>query len=124
MQTDSYLETDKIRASGLPISIGKPMTSGPLLRLAGHEEIADGITDLPTLSQYAEIEIVGLNGAPSTYFLPQSFIDRPQIFLGFEEGSGGPVLVDVKDGTKGHLLLLGQSQTGKSSEGASIMKQV
>jgi hypothetical protein len=123
MKNDFRLDVDRIRAEGISIRIGSPLPYGSVLRLQGHAKISAGLSDLPSLTQYGQVEIVGNNGASSLYISTESLISFPQLFLGFHV-SGCPILLGVRKATAGHILILGQTQTGKSTTIASLMFQL
>ena len=123
MHPHFHLDVDRIRAEGLCLIVGSRLTRGRLLRLKGHSRIAAGFSDLPTLAEYTEVEVVGMNGAPSLFIATESILSYPQLFLGFHE-SGCPILLGVTKAMAGHVLILGPTQSGKSTTLASMVFQL
>jgi len=123
MHRDFHLDLDRIRAEGLCLNVGKRLTRGRLLRLKGHNQIAKGLSDLASLAQFTEVEIVGINGAPSLFILVESLLLFPQVILGFHV-SGCPLLLGVLKAMIGHILILGLTQSGKSTTLASLVFQL
>ncbi len=123
MHRDFHLDVERIRVNGFRIGVGKRLSRGRILHLKGHEQIADGLSDLPTLAQYTEVEIAGINGAPSLFILTSCLLLFPQVFLGFHL-SGCPTLLGVTKAMAGHVLILGPTQSGKSTTLASVVFQL
>ena len=111
----------KARKEGLIASIGQRMTTGPLLRVAGHVQTADAVSDPITLSQNAEIEIEGRNGTPSTFILTATLIANPQIFIGYHR-CGLPLFLGVKRALEGHTLFLVTTRSGKTTDMAGVIR--
>lgn len=112
MKFNSRSHYSKTRAGGLHVSIGKRLTTGPLLTVSGHGPITDALSDLPTLSKYAEIEIAGLGNSPSIFITSASLVSNPQILLGYQN-TGLPILLGVKNATGGHVSIIGPTPSGK-----------
>jgi len=111
MHREFYLDVERIRAQGLCLSVGKRLTRRRLLRLKGHEQIAKGLSDPASLAEFTEVEIVGLNGAPSLFILVESLLHSRQVILGFHV-SGCPILLGCTKAMPGHILTLGLTQSG------------
>jgi hypothetical protein len=90
-------------------------TSGPIKRFEGIRQIADGLSDLPGLTDYAEVEICGINGGRSIWLKVPPLLSNPQIIIGFHGRTGEALLVGVRAATQGNLALIGPSQSGKST---------
>src|ERR1041385_4887574 len=103
MHPHFHLDVDRIRAEGLCLIVGSRLTRGRLLRLKGHSRIAAGFSDLPTLAEYTEVEVVGMNGAPSLFIATESIISYPQLFIGFHE-SGCPIFIGAAESSKSTTL--------------------
>jgi hypothetical protein len=123
MNPHSPFELDKMRKGGFWISIGSRLTTGPLLRVAGQRDTAEALSDKPRLSKYTEIEILGLHGAPSTFILTSRLISKQQLLAGYTL-SGLPLLIGIRQASKGNILILGQSRSGKTSLGAELGGQI
>lgn len=114
----------RIRAEGLWVSIGRRITSGRLLRLLGDKQVVDGLSDLPTLAEFAEVELTLEDpGKPSTYIHTSSLISNPQLSIGWQL-TGLPILIGVSRASQGHMFLNGLTQSGKSTMAARIAYQL
>jgi hypothetical protein len=60
------------------------MTSGPIIHARNLREAADALSDLPTLSEFAEIAIAGIKNAPTTYIKTPQLIAKPQVIVGYQ----------------------------------------
>lgn len=108
-------DLEKIKRQGLEIGIGRRVRSGRLLRLKGLRKTARGLSNRPLLGRYSEVEIVGLNGGLSLFIPTKCLTDNPHIILAYHEATGCAILIGVIEAIKGHLLLMGLTQAGKSS---------
>src|SRR5690242_15223184 len=91
------LDLDRIRAEGLPISVGTPLTSGRTLKLEGFAATAAGLTDLTKLREFSQVQIMFLGGVNhSIYLRAASLLSMPQIIIGYDEATGCPLLIGVK----------------------------
>lgn len=112
-----------MRLQGLHISIGKPLGSGRILRIANHGEAASAISDLLSLASYSEVEFVHPSGGLSTYIATDGLITNPQVFVGYNTTTGFPLLLGVKGAMEGHLTIIGPTRCGKSRTIGSISYQ-
>jgi hypothetical protein len=117
-------DLEKVRAQGIEIAIGTRLTTGPLLRLKGLKRAARGLSNLVRLAKFAEVEIVGINGAPSTFITTCSLISKPQVIVGYHDTYGFPVLLGAIEVLKSHAALIGMTQGGKSTLLALIIYQL
>jgi hypothetical protein len=97
---------------GLATSIGKPMTAGPILCVKHAKEIANVLSDVSTLAQYAEIAIEGRHHALPIYIKTESLLSNPQLFLGFNR-KGFPLLLRANHHLEAHMIVIGQTRTAK-----------
>ncbi len=108
-------DLDKVRAQGIQIALGMPLTKGRILRLKGIKQTSRGMSNLPKLAKYSEVEIVGIKGAPSTFITTDSLISKPQVIVGYHDTYGFPILVGAVEALKSHAAMIGMTQGGKSS---------
>ena len=113
-----------VRAQGIQISVGTRQKKGRLLRLDGIRQTAFGLSDLISMANYSEVEIVGINGAPSTFIATESLLSKPQVIVGYSERWGFPILLGASDVFKYHAALIGMTQGGKSTLLALILLQL
>jgi hypothetical protein len=100
---------EMVRAHGIQISVGTRQKKGRLLRLDGIREAAFGLSDLIAMANYSEVEIVGFNGAPSTFIATESLLSKPQVIVGYSQLWGFPILLGATDVFKYHAALIGMS---------------
>ncbi len=109
---------------GLHISIGTPLGLGGVLRIANHEEAVRAISNLLSLAGYGEVEFVHPSGGLSTYIATDGLISNPQVFLGYGDATGFPLLLGVKGAMEGHLTIIGPTRCGKSTTIGSMSFQL
>lgn len=124
MKTKSKFLPDlkRIGIQGLNISVGQPLTTGPTLRVTGHREASDAVSDRAKLSLYSQIEFIAPNGGKSTFVGTDGLLNHPQIFVGYHE-NGFPLLLGVNKALEGHLTIIGPTRSGKSTTIGSMSFQ-
>lgn len=108
---------------GLRISVGAPLTPERPLRVTNHMEASHAVSDLLALAGYSEVEFIHPSGRPSTFIATDGLITNPQIFVGFHESTGFPLLLGVKGAMEGHLTIIGPTRSGKSTTIGSMSFQ-
>lgn len=104
------------------VSYGRPLTEGPLLILRDFFAIIRGLGNRAQLAEHREVEISSIIGAPPIRVLSTTLLDFPQFCFGYDE-IGRPILVGVRHAMKGHINLCGQTRSGKTTLGASLLTQ-
>lgn len=107
----------------LPFGYGRRLTKGSLLSFTSVFEIINGLSDRVTLSKFAEVEIVGNQGKPSTFVTTATLLQYPQIFTGYDEG-GRPILLGITRTLVAHMAMLGTTRCGKTTCCALICYQL
>src|SRR5437867_10362733 len=122
MISQFILDWRAIRRSGIPASLTQ-QTAGRVLRLSGARKTALGLSDRPTLSGYAEVQIEGCRRGPSLFIKTDFLLSNPQLVIGYTQ-TGMAILLGIKEATKGNITVIGPSQTGKSTWIALVSEQI
>jgi hypothetical protein len=108
---------------GVSISSGRNLTPrGPTLFFRNFFETIRGLANRPLLAEHQEVAIASIRGAPPIHVLCDTLLEYPQMCWAYNE-LGQPILVGVRDATKAHINLCGQSRCGKTTTGATIMSE-
>lgn len=102
------------KTNDINMVVGAAQTSGRRLRVTGHREAARAVSDLLTLPNYSEVEFVHPFGGPSTFITTEELLSNPQVFTGYREANGSPLLYSLKHTMDGHCTIIGPTRTGKS----------
>ena len=122
MNSDFHPDLEQSRKEGFEVALGERVTDGLLLRVSGHEQSVAALCNAVQLTRYSEVELCGENGAPSLFVSTRSLLDNPQLFVGYHV-NGTPLLLGLKRACEGHISMVGQSRSGKTTEASSLAYQ-